>query len=192
MTELIRDPRVLNKVQAEIREATHGRDQVLEDDIEHMLYMKSVVKEAMRLHPPIPLLVPRQSTQDIELNGYHIPARTRVMINAWAIGMDPKSWEAPDQFWPERFMDSTSKSIGIDLRGHDFQLIPFGAGRRGCPAVSYAIVEIEYVLASLLHRFDWELPEGRTIEDVDMTETFGMTAHKKSPLLLIAKDHFQH
>lgn len=193
MAEIIKNPRVLNKLQEEIRGVVSGRDEVRELDIDKMLYLKAVLKESFRLHPPLPLLVPRLSTQNVELQGYHIPARTKVIINAWAIGRDPESWEAPDEFWPERFMGNTSfkSSPEIDFKGHDFQLIPFGAGRRRCPGISFTVPIMELALASLLYRFDLELPGGIVGEEVDMDEMFGMTVHKKSPLFLVAKDNIK-
>lgn len=185
MAELMRHPRVLNKVQKEIREVVNGKDGVREDDIKQMDYLKSVVKETFRLHPPGPLLVPRLSRQEVQLQGYSIPAKTRVMVNAWAIGRDPKSWDCPEEFLPERFMEDNA----VDFRGHHFQLIPFGAGRRICPGIHYGTVTIELVLVNLLYWFDWRLPYGDGGE-VDMSEASGIAVRKKSPLVLIAKKHF--
>lgn len=97
-----------------------------------MDYLKSVGKETLRLHPPSPMLIPRQSMQNVQIQESFIPAKTRVLSNAWAIGRDPKSWEAPDQFWPERFTKCNGKSSCVDFKGHDFQLVPFGAGHQSC------------------------------------------------------------
>lgn len=137
-----------------------------------------MVKETLRLHPPIPLLVPRENRQDITVKGYHIKAGTRVIINAWAIARDPAYWDQPEEFKPERFLNSS-----IDIKGNDFHLIPFGAGRRGCPGIVYAMVANELVLANLVHQFNWELPG---LETLDMSETFGLTMHRKTPLLAVA------
>lgn len=98
--------------------------------------------------------------QNVQIQEYFIPAKGRVLINAWAIGRDPKSWEAPDEFWPERFTKSNGKSNCVDFKGHDFQLVPFGAGRRSCPGINYATTTMEFVLVNLLHWFDWELAQG--------------------------------
>ncbi|KAE9610106.1 putative cytochrome P450 [Lupinus albus] len=145
-----------------------------------MPYLKAVIKETLRLHPPIPLLVPRETMKDINLKGYHIAAGTRVIINAWAIARDPTYWDEPEEFKPERFMDSS-----IDVKGNDFQLIPFGAGRRGCPGTMFAMVVNEIVLANLVHQFDWALPGG-IAESLDMSETVGLTMHRKIPLVAFA------
>ncbi|KAF6157510.1 hypothetical protein GIB67_004448 [Kingdonia uniflora] len=182
MAELIRHPHIMKEVQEEIREIMKFKPKVEESDlnkIQHSLQL--VIKETLRLHPPISLFIPRESLENTKIQGYDIPAKTRVIINAWAIGRDPVSWEDPEEFRPKRFMNST-----IDYKGHDFELIPFGAGRRGCPGTMFAIANVELGLANLLYRFDWTLPGGLSGEKLDMAETFGVSVHKKDPLVLIA------
>ncbi|KAL4193279.1 hypothetical protein AMTRI_Chr06g198580 [Amborella trichopoda] len=181
MSELIRSPRVMQKVQDEVRGIIKSsrNNKIEESDLNQFHYLKAVVKETMRLHPPAPLLVPRESIEDCDIENYHIPAKTRVLINAWAIGRHLESWEDPDEFKPERFMDSS-----IDFRGQDFELIPFGAGRRGCPGLSFGVAVIELTLANILLHFDWGLPNGMSPNDLDMTEAMGITVHRKSALLL--------
>ncbi|CAN6556611.1 unnamed protein product [Malus baccata var. baccata] len=182
MTELLRNPRVMKKLQKEVRGIVGSKTEVLtEDDLVEMHYLKAVIKETLRLHPPLPLLVPRLSTQDVEINGYNIEAKTQVMINAWHIGRDPKVYEKPEDFEPERFLNSE-----IDYKGTDFQLIPFGAGRRICPGIHFAIAINEIALASTVHKYDWELPSGASAEDLDMTESTGLTVRRKNPLKAVA------
>nr|XP_017218301.1 PREDICTED: cytochrome P450 71A26-like [Daucus carota subsp. sativus] len=181
MAELLRHPEVMKKVQNELRLIGRNRSAILAQDDEKMPYLKAVIKETLRMHPPIPLLIPREARNDVNVMGYDIEAGTMVLISAHAIGREPALWDEPDEFRPERFLDS-----GIDYRGHDFQLIPFGAGRRSCPGISFAMVTNELVLANLLHKFDWELANGTKGEDLDMTETTGIATHKKEPLLAIA------
>lgn len=185
MTELIMNPQVLRKAQAEVRSIVGERRSVSETDLPHLHYMKAVVKETFRLHPPAPVLVPRESMEEVTIDGYPIPAKTRFFINAWAMGRDPETWENPDIFEPERFMNSP-----IDFKGQDFELIPFGAGRRMCPAVTFSTATFELALAQLLHSFDWELPPGVKAKDLDLTEAFGITMHKVSPLMVLAKPYF--
>ncbi|GMY14909.1 cytochrome P450 71A3-like [Fagus crenata] len=181
MIELLRHPKMMKKLQNEVRGIIGNKTDITEDDLVKMHYLKAVIKETLRFHPPVPLLVPRQSIQDAKTQGYDIAAGTQVIINAWAIGRDPASWDEPDEFQPERFSTSS-----IDFRGHDFQLIPFGAGRRGCPGIAFSIAMIELVLANLVHNFDWTLPGGAKGEDLDMTECVGITIHRKSPLIAVA------
>lgn len=185
MTELIMNPRVMERAQEEVRKIVGERRVVLESDLPQLHYIKAIIKEIFRLHPPAPLLVPRESIEDVNIDGYSIPAKTRLFVNAWAIGRDPESWENPDVFEPERFMDSP-----IDFKGQHYQLIPFGAGRRSCPAITFGTASVELALAQLLHSFDWELPPGITAKDLDMTEVFGITMHRIAELILIAKPHF--
>ncbi|KAI3765913.1 hypothetical protein L2E82_15959 [Cichorium intybus] len=180
--ELFRHPTIFKKVQDEVRMVVNDRKQINQQDIDNMKYFKAVIKETLRLHPPAPTLVPRASSQDVKVMGYDVKKGTRVIINGWAIQRDPKVWDEPDEFKPERFLDST-----IDYKGHDFDLIPFGAGRRGCPGLAFAIAIDEHVLANLLHKFDWELPNGGKGADLDMEEQPGITVHKKVPLLAVAK-----
>ncbi|XP_044486208.1 cytochrome P450 736A117-like isoform X1 [Mangifera indica] len=185
MAELLRHPRVMKELQNEVRLIGNGKEKIKEEDLDNMYYLKAVLKETLRLHPPVPLLVPRESTQDVKIKGYNISAGTMVITNAWAIGRDPASWDKPDDFSPERFLNNS-----IDFKGHDFQLIPFGAGRRGCPGTLFAMVIIEIVLANLVHKFDWSLPVGTKPEDLNMTEFTGLTAHRMVPLHAVATPTF--
>lgn len=185
MTELVTHPRILQKVQSEVRNIVGAKKYVSESDLPHLHYMKAVIKEIYRLHPPAPVLLPRESMEQIEINGFTISEKTRVFINAWAVGRDPASWKNPEKFEPERFLNSD-----IDFKGQDFELIPFGAGRRSCPAITFGSATVELGLAQLLHCFDWELPHGIRAADLDMTEVFGITMHRKSPLMVAAKSKF--
>ncbi|KAH7528347.1 hypothetical protein FEM48_Zijuj05G0063000 [Ziziphus jujuba var. spinosa] len=180
LTELLRHPKIMHKLQTEIRSIAGSKTFIAEDDLEAMVYLKAVIKETLRLHPPIPLLVPRASRAKVEIDGYEILPGYQVYINAWAIGRDPISWERPEEFDPDRFLRSD-----VDYKGHDFQLIPFGAGRRGCPGILFAMAENEIALANLVHRFDWGLPGGASVENLDIAETTGLTIHRKFPLVAV-------
>nr|XP_018678388.1 PREDICTED: cytochrome P450 71A1-like [Musa acuminata subsp. malaccensis] len=181
MAELVRNPRAMKKLQDEVRQVADGKPMVVEEDVNQMTYLKAVIKEVLRLHAPVPILVPRETMSSFSLQGYHVPAKTRVIVNAWAIARDPKSWEAPEEFKPERFMDNA-----VDYRGNDFLFIPFGAGRRMCPGINFAMATIQIALANLLYHFNWELPDGLNPVDLDMSEAPGLTTPKKIPLRLIA------
>ncbi|KAL3642302.1 hypothetical protein CASFOL_013117 [Castilleja foliolosa] len=180
IAELIKNPRAMKILQNEVRRVAGNKKEIDEDDLDKMTYLKAVIKEALRLHAPVPLLVVRESTQDTKVMGYDIKAGTQVMVNAWAIGRDPTLWEKPEEFRPERFLNSS-----IDFRGLHFELIPFGAGRRGCPGITFGMAVNEVGLAKLVHRFDFALPNGEREEDLDMSETCGITVHKKLPLQLV-------
>ncbi|GMJ04919.1 cytochrome P450, family 71, subfamily B, polypeptide 13 [Hibiscus trionum] len=180
MAELMKNPRVMKRVQEEVRRVVNGKGKVEEDDICKMEYLKCIIKETLRLHPVVPLLMPRETSARIKLQGYDIMPKTRVLINAWAIQRDPKVWENPEDFVPERFVDNT-----IDFRGSNFEFIPFGAGRRGCPGISFGVAVLESVIANLLYWFDWKLPDDVDCESLDMTETLCLSASRKMPLHVV-------
>ncbi|KAM5585820.1 cytochrome P450 736A117-like [Rosa sericea] len=186
MSELFKHPRVMRKLQSEVREIVgNQKDIITEGDLVGMNYLKAVIKETLRLHPPVPLLLPRIATQDAKINGYNIMSGTQVFVNAWQIGRDPKSYKEPTEFKPERFLNNA-----IDYKGNDgFQFIPFGAGRRGCPGIQFAMAVQEIALANLIHKFDWVLPNGARGEDLDMTENTSATVHRKYPLKAVAVLH---
>ncbi|CAO2840529.1 unnamed protein product [Amaranthus hypochondriacus] len=181
MAELLRHPQVLEELQKEVRTITGKNPFVKEEDLEQMKYLKAVIKETLRLHPTVPLLAPHESTKDTKINCYHIPAKTTVLINAWAIHRDPSYWDDPEMFVPERFLKSQT-----DYRGHDLHFIPFGAGRRICPGISFAMASTELLIANLIHKFDWRLPDGVECSTLDMSECFTISMHKNTPLLAAA------
>jgi len=185
MAELVANPRVMAKLQDEIaRVATADQPAIAEPDMNRLEYLKAVFKEVLRLHAPAPLLVPHESTTPAVVQGYEIPAKTAIFINAWAIGRDPAAWDAPEEFRPERFVGGGAPA---DFRGTEYQLIPFGAGRRICPGINFALPVLELALASLLRHFDWELPGGMRPADLDMGEAPGLTTPRRVPLVLVPK-----
>ncbi|KAG0488360.1 hypothetical protein HPP92_007171 [Vanilla planifolia] len=180
MSELVRNPNLMRKTQEEIRIIANGEATVREEHLSKMHYLKAVIKEVLRLHPPSPLLAPREAIRDCQIHGYEIPRKTRVLINAWAISRDRESWENPEEFRPERFLECP-----IDYKGNNFEYTPFGAGRRMCPGMQFATATIELVLANVLCFFDWKLPDGLREDDMDMTEGEGITCLRKQRLLLV-------
>ncbi|KAF3619546.1 5-epiaristolochene 1,3-dihydroxylase [Capsicum annuum] len=181
MVEMIRNPNVLSKAQAEVRNAFRGKESFDENDVEELKYLKLIVKESFRLHPPFPLLLPRECREEVDINGCTIPLKTKVMINVWAIGRDPKYWNDPKSFKPERFDHNA-----MDFVGNNFEYLPFGSGRRICPGISFGLANVYFSLAQLLYHFDWKLPTGINPSELDLTESTGATCARKSNLYLIA------
>lgn len=182
MTELVRHPRILHKAQDEVRRVVGPRGRVEEAHLAELHYMRAILKETFRLHPAVPLLVPRESVAPCTLGGYDIPARTRVFINTFAMGRDPDIWDNPMDYCPERFESAAGE---IDLKDPDFKLLPFGGGRRGCPGYTFALATVQVSLASLLYHFQWALPDGVRAEDVNMDECFGLATRKKESLFVL-------
>lgn len=179
LSEVINNPQVMKKLKQELQDVV-GLDRMVEEsDLTQLKYLNCVIKESMRLHPVGPLLI-HESMEDCEVNGYHIPKKTRAIINVYAIGRDPNSWSDPETFSPERFVGSN-----VDVRGHDYQLIPFGTGRRGCPGLQLGLTMVQFVVAQLVHCFDWELPDGVVPGDLDMDENFGLVTTRSNHLIAI-------
>ncbi|PVH35167.1 hypothetical protein PAHAL_7G115700 [Panicum hallii] len=170
------------KLQAEVRSNTpKGQEAITEDNLTGMSYLKAVIEETLRLHPPSPLLLPHLSLEGCNIDGYVVPAGTTVFVNVWAIGRDPKLWDDVEKFMPERFVNKGATE-GVDFRGLDFQFLPFGSGRRMCPGMNFGLASVEIMLANLVYRFDWEMPKG--LNGIDMTEVFGLMVHRKDKLIL--------
>nr|XP_019068169.1 cytochrome P450 CYP736A12-like [Solanum lycopersicum] len=145
---------------------------VEESDLEKLDYLEMVIKEVFSLHPVGPLLIPHESIEDCTIDGFDIPKGSRILVNSWATGRGPEVWSAPE-FVPERFIGSN-----IDLLGRDFQLLPFGSGRRNCPGLQLEFTIVCLVPAQLFHYLDWELPNGMKPNDLDMTEKFGLVTYR--------------
>ncbi|XBI97396.1 hypothetical protein VPH35_017773 [Triticum aestivum] len=172
MSELVRNPRVLHKAQAEVREALHGRSKLVEGDLAggRLSYLNLC-------------------REPCEVMGYHIPEGTKVLLNAWALGRDDSYWEDAEAFKPERFEESGTAAM--DFKGGHFEYLPFGSGRRMCPGVALGLANMELLLASLLYHFNWELPGGGRPQELDMSEAFGIAVSRKSKLVLRAMEHIR-
>ncbi|KAI5671074.1 hypothetical protein M9H77_11438 [Catharanthus roseus] len=184
MTELMRNQVALIKLQDELTKAIDHKAEIVlnEECLSKLPYLQACIKETFRLHPPSPLLVPRSALQTCEVMKYRIPKNTVVVLNAYALGRDSMTWDDPLSFKPERFLNKN-----IDLKGTNYELLPFGGGRRICSGFPLALKQIQLILASLVHGFDWSLPHGNDHNSLDMAEDFGITLRKKEPLLLIPK-----
>ncbi|OEL38936.1 Flavonoid 3'-monooxygenase [Dichanthelium oligosanthes] len=181
ISELLKNPK-FSKATEEL-DGVIGRGRwVTEKDIARLPYIDAIVKETMRLHMVVPLLSPRLSREDASVCGYDIPAGTRVLVNAWTISRDPALWDAPEEFRPERFVGSE-----IDVKGQDFELLPFGSGRRMCPGYSLGLKVIQVTLANLLHGFAWRLPDGMAKEELSMEVVFGLSTPLKLALQTVVE-----
>ncbi|XVE57349.1 hypothetical protein DITRI_Ditri04bG0084000 [Diplodiscus trichospermus] len=177
MAELLRNPKVMQKAREELIRVIGSETTVEESDIDKLPYLQAVVKETLRLHPAAPLLLPYKARNDVEICGYTIPKGTHVLVNVWSINRDPKYWNQPLTFYPERFIGSK-----IDYKSGSFEFIPFGAGRRLCLGLPLATRMVHLMLASMILSFDWKLPQDINPEDLDVEEHFGMTLKKATPL----------
>lgn len=182
MAELMRNPSVMSRAQAEVRTAFMAQMKVTEEGLGELSYLRCIIKETLRLHLPGPFLLPRESQEHCNVLGYDVPKGTTVLVNAWAIARDPANWDEPESFAPDRFLGCATDI----LKGNNFELTPFGSGRRVCPGMQFGITIVELALANLLFHFDWNLPDGILPGDLDMTETMGATASKKTDLHLRA------
>ncbi|KAL0443915.1 UNVERIFIED_CONTAM: cytochrome [Sesamum latifolium] len=177
MVELLSHPEIMRKAKNELAQVVGKSNKFEEGHIESLPYLQAVLKETLRLHPPIPFLVPRRAIQETNFMGYQIPKNTQLFVNAWSIGRDPECWDDPLSFKPERFLGSK-----IDYKGQNFELIPFGAGRRICAGIPLAHRMLHLVLGSLLHEFDWRVDEIGKNAMMDTKERMGVTVRKVVPL----------
>ncbi|KAG9450675.1 hypothetical protein H6P81_010640 [Aristolochia fimbriata] len=188
LAELFNNPHILRKAREEMDRVVGKARLVEESDVPNLPYLQAIIKETLRLHPAGPLIL-RQSTKDCTVLGYDIPANTRLFVNVWAIGRDPNHWENPLEFRPERFLLSDPQGRGtpsaVDVRGQHFHLLPFGSGRRGCPATTLALHVTQTTVAALIQCFDWKFGDGRHDANakVDMTEAAGLTLPRSQKLV---------
>ncbi|CAN6441519.1 unnamed protein product [Victoria cruziana] len=178
MAEMMQKPDILMKAQREVEEVVGVDGIVEESDVPKLQYLRAVIKETLRLHPVLPLLVPHCPSASCNVGDYIIPMGTRVFINVWEIHRDPACWDNPLEFDPERFL----REPHWDFTGKDFRYLPFGSGRRICAGIAMAERMVGFCLASLVHSFNWRVPEG---EKLDLAEKFGIVMKKATPLFLV-------
>lgn len=186
LSELLHHPKIMEKAQAELDVIVGCNRRVHELDIPKLSYIQAIVKESLRLHPPVPMLAPHMSKTATKAFGYDIPANSWLVVNVWAIGRDESIWEKPLEFIPERFLEGNNPQASVDLQGRHYELLPFGSGRRACPGMTLATMLLEMCIASLLHAFDWSPPNGKQIDDIDMSDGLRLKG-KNVPLLAHAK-----
>ena len=177
LAELIRNPKVQKKAQEELDRVIGPERKITEQDFSNLPYLQALVKESLRLHPPTPLMLPHRAKAHVKIGGYDIPKGSVVHVNVWALGRDPNVWQDVNEFKPERFLKED-----VDIKGHDFRLLPFGAGRRICPGAQMGINLLTLTLGHLLHHFDWYPPNGVRLDEIDMTEKPGVVTYMSTPL----------
>lgn len=181
MAEIIKNPTVQQKVQQEL-DSIIGYERVLtEPDFSNLPYLQNVAKEALRLHPPTPLMLPHKANTNVKVGGYDIPKGSNVHINVWAVARDPTTWKNPLEFRPERFLEED-----VDMKGHDYRLLPFGAGRRACPGAQLGLNLMTSMLGHLLHHFSWAPANGLSPGEIDMSENPGIVTYMRTPLEVVA------
>ncbi|TVU10501.1 hypothetical protein EJB05_44036, partial [Eragrostis curvula] len=183
MAELLLNPSCMAKARDELSQVLGAKPEVEESDIAQLKYLQAVVKETFRLHPPAPFLLPHLADATTQVRGYTVPRGARILVNVWAIGRDAQAWPEPEKFMPERFLLAEKE---VDFRGRDFELLPFGAGRRMCPGMPLAVRMVHFMLASLLHGFRWSLPAHVQKNGLDMDERLGLNLSMATPLQAIA------
>ncbi|CAJ2642337.1 unnamed protein product [Trifolium pratense] len=180
MAELLKNEKIMSKAKHELEQVIGKGKPVEESDIANLPYLQTIIKETLRLHPSVPFLIPRKANANVDICGYTIPKDAHVLVNVWAIGRNSSIWEHANLFSPERFLKSE-----IDIKGHNFELIPFGAGRRICPGLGLAMRMLYLMLGSLINCFNWKFEDGMKIDDVNMEDHFGITLAKARPLRVI-------
>ncbi|CAN6372512.1 unnamed protein product [Urochloa humidicola] len=177
MAELLLNPKSMARARSELAQVLGSKPEVEESDIGQLKYLQAIVKETFRIHPPAPLLLPHEAEATTQIQGgrYTEPKGTRVAVNVWAIGHDGEAWPESEKFMPERFLkEESGGAAGVDFRGRDFELLPFGSGRRMCPEMPLAMRMVHLMLASLLHRFEWRMRAEDGKNGLDMAERVGL------------------
>nr|XP_043636866.1 dimethylnonatriene synthase-like [Erigeron canadensis] len=173
---LLNNPDILKAAQKEL-DIHVGREKwVDESDMKNLKYLQAIVKETLRLYPPGPLAAPHEAIEDCYVKGYHVPKGTRLIVNVWKLHRDPQVWSDPNEFRPERFLE---EHMQVNYQGQNFEYIPFGTGRRMCPATTFALHGVHLTLARLLQGFHLSTTMGKP---VDMTEGLGLALPKVKPL----------
>ena len=181
MTEIIRNPKKTERARLEIAKLMQGSNKLIQEkDIAQLPYLQAITKETLRLYPPAPFLVPHEAIHDVEVQDFVVPKNAQILCNVWAMGRDPNIWSDAETFMPERFLE-----VEIDYRGQNFELIPFGSGRRMCPGLNIAHRMLHVMLGSLILKFDWKLEGNIRLEDMNMEEKFGLTCPRNVPLMVV-------
>ena len=196
LAEVINHPEVFKKAREEIDRAVETGRLVGELDLPNLPYIQAILKETLRLHPPLPL-VPRICTQECKVGNYMFPEKTLLFINNWGMGRDPKNWENPLEFKPERFLqiERSDSTNGVDIKGQHFHCLPFGSGRRMCPGLPLTMKMLPTQLAVMIQCFDFKASgtQGKnpsTDMVLEMDEKPGLTVPRASDLVCVPVARF--
>ncbi|XP_068635782.1 cytochrome P450 89A2-like [Aristolochia californica] len=192
MANIVKYPQVQEKIVEEIERIvrerkSHGGEEenhadfIKEEELQKMKYLKAVVMEALRRHPPMHFVLPHAVKEEADINGYIIPKGTSVNFMVAEMGMDEKVWKDPKEFKPERFLEDEE----VDITGtREIKMMPFGAGRRICPGLGLAMLHLEWFVANLVKEFEWKVKDG---EEVDLSEKLEVTIVMKNPLNVVLR-----
>ncbi|CAL1361665.1 unnamed protein product [Linum trigynum] len=187
LSNLLNNRNTLELAQQEL-DVKVGKTRWMEhSDVSNLVYLQAIVKETLRLYPPAPTAIPHQATQDCTIHGYRVPKGTRVFANLWKLHRDPNVWSDPDEFRPERFLvdqlHGRDSNLIDGLSAKNFELVPFGSGRRSCPGEAFALQIVHLAIGRLLQGFDiTNVSDVGDDEPVDMAEGQGLTMPKATPL----------
>ncbi|KAF3683709.1 Cytochrome 89A9 [Capsicum annuum] len=186
MANLVKNPTIQENLYQEIasvvgeKKSESTEEEVKEEDLQKMPYLKAVILEGLRRHPPGNFVLPHTVTEEVELNGYVIPKNLTINFMLADMALDPNVWEDPLEFKPQRFLVEGSDEKAFDITGsREIKMMPFGAGRRICPGYALAMLHLEYFVANLIWHFQWNPVEG---DDVDLSEKQEFTIVMKNPL----------
>lgn len=191
IAELIRHPHLLTQAQQELESVVGPNRLVSDSDLAQLPFLQAIIKETFRLHPSTPLSLPRMASESCQIDSYDIPKGSTLLVNVWAIARDPNAWTEPLEFRPERFLPGGERP-SADVRGNDFEVIPFGAGRRICAGMSLGVRMVQLLTATLVQGFDWELAKGIRPDTLNMDEAYGLTLQRAEPLMVHPKPRLAH
>ncbi|KAI7730661.1 hypothetical protein M8C21_022753 [Ambrosia artemisiifolia] len=188
MANLVKHPSIQQKLYDEIvavmgpppRPGVESKSVLSEETLQKIPYLRAVVLEGLRRHPPAHVALPHSVNEEVELQGYIIPKGATINFMIAEMGWDPEVWDEPLEFKPERFFLNGGSGCGFDIGGSKgIKMMPFGAGRRICPGADLALLHLEYFVANLIWYFEWSVPDGY---HVDLKEKVKFTVVMKNPL----------
>ncbi|XP_012470102.1 cytochrome P450 89A2 [Gossypium raimondii] len=178
MANLVKYPHIQDKLFLEIKGVVGDGEEIKEDDLQKMPYLKAVILEGLRRHPPGHFVLPHCVTEDTVLGDYLVPKNGTINFMVAEMGWDPKVWEDPMAFKPERFMRNEQV---FDITGsREIKMMPFGVGRRICPGFGLALLHLEYFVANLIWKFEWKAMDG---DEISLEEKQEFTVVMKTPLM---------